>query len=256
MGEEIANALKLSRGKVGALSHFAEALGECGGIAGGEERSVIGEDFGNGTTACAERGDAACHRLDEDVAELLFPTEFHAANGFAGEDEDIEATKEIRDLRMGSGREKMEPGLLRGFIAKPGLQCARAEHGEMKTTDLFAGLHELAETFFIGEASAVADDDSIARKATGFTKGVSSGRSSRLMVFEIDADLRGDEQMRLGDAKELSSGLIARDDKIGRGSGSTINEAEDHSLPAGARDIFPGELAKECFTLMKPGEEA
>ena len=104
MGEEIADALKLSRGEVGTLLHVAEALGECGGIAGGEECGVIGEDFGDGTTACAERGDAAGHRLDEDVAELFFPAEFHAANGFAGEDEDIEATKEIRDLRMGSRR--------------------------------------------------------------------------------------------------------------------------------------------------------
>ena len=76
------------------------------------------------------------------------------------------------------------------------------------------------------------------------------------MIFEIDADLRGDEQMLLGDAEELPSGLIACDDEIGRGSSSAINEAKDHSLPSGARDIFPGELAKECFTLMKPGEEA
>ena len=194
MGEEIADALKLSRGEVGTLFHFAEALGERGGIAGREERGIIGEDFGDGTIACAEGGDAAGHRLNEDVAELLFPAEFHAANGFAGEDEDIEATKEIRDLRVRAGREKMQPGLLRGFFAKPGLQRARAEHGEMKTTDLFAGLHEFAEAFFLGEASAVADDDSIARKAAGFTEGVSSGRSSRLMVFEIDADLRSDEQ--------------------------------------------------------------
>ena len=256
MGEEIADALELSRGDVGPLFHFADALGERGGITGGEERSVIAKHFRDGTAACAERGDAAGHRLDEDVAELLFPAEFHAANGFAGKDEDIEATEEIRDLRMGSGREKMEPGLLRGFIAKPGLQRAGAEHGQMKPADIFAGLHEFAEAFFLGEASAVANEESIARKAAGFTKGVSSGKSSRLMVFEIDADLRGDEQMLLGDAEELSCGLIARDDKIGRGSGSTINEAEDHSLPSGARDIFPGELAKECFTLMKPGEEA
>ena len=150
----------------------------------------------------------------------------------------------------------MEPGLLRSFIAKPGLQRAGAEHGEMKAADHFTGLHEFAEAFFLGEASAVADDESIARKAAGLAKSVSSGRSSRLMVFEIDADLWSDEQMLLGDAEELSSGLIARDDKIGRGSSSAINEAEDHSLPSGARDIFPGELAKECFTLMKSGKEA
>jgi hypothetical protein len=88
----------------------------------------------------------------------------------------------------------MEPGLLRGFIAKPGLQGTGAEHGEMNTADLVAGLHELAEAFFIGEASAVADDESIARKAAGFAKGVSIRKRGRLMVFEIDADLRSDEQ--------------------------------------------------------------
>jgi hypothetical protein len=36
----------------------------------------------------------------------------------------------------------------------------------------------------------------------------------------------------------------------------TINEAEKHSLPPGAWDVLPGELAKECFTLMKTCEEA
>lgn len=119
MCEEIANALKLSRGKVGTLLHFVEALGERGGITGREERGIIGEDFGDGTAARTERGDAAGHRLDEDVAELLFPAEFHAANGFAGEDEDIEAAQEVRNLRVRARWEKMQPGLLRGFIAKP-----------------------------------------------------------------------------------------------------------------------------------------
>ena len=112
MGEEIADALKLSCGEVGALFQLAEALGERGGIAGWEERSIITKHFGDGTTACAECGDAAGHRLDEDVTELLFPAVFHAANGFAGEDEDIKAPKEIRDLRMRARREKMQPGLL------------------------------------------------------------------------------------------------------------------------------------------------
>ena len=62
--------------------------------------------------------------------------------------------------------------------------------------------------------------------------------------------------MLLGDAEELSSGLIARDDKICRGSGSSINQAEDHSLPSGTRDIFPSELAKDSLTLMKACKEA
>lgn len=193
VGEEIADALKLSRGEVGALRHFAEALGERGGIAGREEGGVIGEDFRDGTTACAERGNAAGHRFDEDVAELLFPAECHVANGFAGKDEYVEATEEIRDFRVCARWEKMQPGLLRGFIPKPGLQRTGAEHSEMKTADLITGLHDLAEAFFFGEASAVADDESIARKAAGFAKGVSSVKSGGLMVFEIDADLWSDE---------------------------------------------------------------
>ncbi len=75
------------------------------------------------------------------------------------------------------------------------------------------------------------------------------------MAFEIDADLWGDEQTRLSDAEEASSGLIARDDEIRRGGRGAINEAENHSLPSGTRNILPCELSEECSTLMKAGEK-
>lgn len=256
MGEEIADALKLSRGEVGALFQLAEALGERGGIAGGKEGGVIAKHLGDGTAACAERRDAAGHRLDEDVTELLFPAEFHAANGFAGEDEDIEAPKEIRDLRMRAGRENMQPRLLRGLITKPGLQRTGAEQREMKPADLFASPHELAEAFFLSEASTVADDESITRQAAGFTKGVSIRKRGRLMIFEIHTDLRCDEQTLAWDAEEPSSGLIACGDEIGCSGCGSINEAEKQALPSGPGDIFPSELAKDGMTLMKPGEDA